>query len=196
MSSHPGGEVVDLDDPDGDGPPPAPADPQDKLAPPELLAELIHEHSAAVYRVAIFIVRDNALAEDVVQDTMIRVWQNYGSFRGDSPIRGWILRIAHNTAVSKLRKIKDESWDPAMLPDSVGRADVERTVEGREDLVTLGKAMENLDELSRSIVVLREVEGLSYEEIAEALEITLPTVKTRLLRARRTLQGSLREVAQ
>ena len=143
---------------------------------------------------AIFIVRDSALAEDVVQETMISVWQKYGSFRGDSPIRGWILRIAHNTAVSRLRKIKDESWDPATLPDRVGRADVERTVEGREDLVALGQALEDLDELSRSIVVLREVEGLTYEEIAEALEITLPTVKTRLLRARRTLQASLQEV--
>ena len=162
----------------------------------ELLAELVEEHSAAAYRVAQFIVRDAALAEDVVQDTMIRVWQNYGSFRGDSPIRGWILRIAHNTAVSRLRKIKDETWDPATLPDSVGRADVERTVEGREDLITLGKAMEELDELSRSIVVLREVEGLSYEEIAEALDITLPTVKTRLLRARRYLQAALQEASQ
>ena len=162
----------------------------------ELLAELIDEYSAAAYRVALFIVRDPALAEDVVQDAMIRVWQHYGTFRGDSPIRGWILRITHNTAVSRLRKIKDESWDPATLPDSVSSADVERTIEGRSDLVALGKAMEELDELSRSIVVLREIEGQSYEEIAETLEITLPTVKTRLLRARRSLQSSLAEVMQ
>ncbi len=191
-----GGSDDESGDEDASGADTEQSEPESKQASPELLEELIREHSAAVYRVAIFIVRDNALAEDVVQDTMIRVWQNYGSFRGDSPIRGWILRIAHNTAVSKLRKIKDETWDPATLPDSVGKANVERTVEGREDLVTLGKAMEGLDDLSRSIVVLREVEGLAYEEIAEALEITLPTVKTRLLRARRTLQGALQEAGQ
>jgi len=168
------------------------AEPVRQRATSAELTELVEAHSAAVYRVAISIVRDPALAEDVVQDTMIRVWEALPTFRGDAPIKTWILRIAHNSAVSLLRKIKDEAWDPGLMPDSVDQANVSRTVEARSDLVTLGDALKDLDELSRSVVVLREVEGLTYDEIAQALDITLPMVKTRLLRARRSLQASLK----
>lgn len=176
--------------PDDDASGVADAPPKRERASEAELALLVDEHAAAVYRVAVSIVRDPALAEDVVQDTMIRVWEALPTFRGDAPIRTWILRIAHNSAVSLLRKVKDEAWDPVTLPDSVDSADVSRTVVARSDLTAMGEALKGLDELSRSIVVLREVEGLSYEEIAETLDITLPTVKTRLLRARRTLQAS------
>ena len=172
-----------------------PATVPDRRPSNEELRALVDEHGAAIYRVAIGIVRDPALAEDVVQETIIRVWKSLPTFRGESPIRGWILRIAHNVAVSLLRKIRDEAWDPGTMPERTASDDVSRTVVERDDLVALGEALDGLDELSRSLIVLREVEGLSYDEIAETLEISLPTVKTRLLRARRTLQASGREVS-
>lgn len=158
----------------------------------EQLRQIIDDHSQSIYRVAISIVRDPGLAEDVAQETVIKVWESMGSYRGEAPLRNWILRIAHNTAVSLLRKLRDEAWDPSTLPETHGVVDVERRVQGRDDLVALGEALAGLDELSRSIVVLREIEGLTYEEISESLEISLPTVKTRLLRARRSLQNSVR----
>ena len=106
-------------------------------------------------------------------------------------MRGWVLRIAHNTSVSTLRRVRDSATDPSKLPEASDPIGVNRVVEGRLAAGELLVALEQLDELSREIVVLREVEGLSYDDIAEALDVPIPTVKTRLLRARRQLAVSL-----
>lgn len=147
-----------------------------------------------MFRVAISIVQDSALAEDVVQDSIIKVWDGLANWRGDGSLRSWILRIAHNTAVSTLRKIHDEAWDPAKLPDTAQTGAVESTVESRDDLVRLRDAIAELDDLSRSILVLRETEGMPYDEIAATLDITLGQVKIRLLRTRRQLASKVRGV--
>ncbi len=152
---------------------------------------LVEEYSAAVYRLARSVVRDPALADDVTQDTFIAVWKHLEEFRGDGSMRGWVLRIAHNTAVSTLRRVKDTATDPSMLPDASEPITVNRVVEGRVAMEALSDALGELDGLSRAIVVLREVEGLSYDDIAEALGVPIPTVKTRLLRSRRQLAVSL-----
>jgi RNA polymerase sigma-70 factor (ECF subfamily) len=148
----------------------------------------VAEHVEAIYRVAISVVRDPALAEDVVQETVIKAWQSLGTYRGEGSERAWILRIAHNTAVSTLRRIRDEATDPGNLPDQPDPRDPARHHEGRSDLELLREGLDGLDELSRSILVLRDVQGLAYQDIADALDIPVPTVKTRLLRARRELQ--------
>ena len=153
----------------------------------ERLRVMIDEHSGAVYRVALGVVRDPSLAEDVTQETMISAWKSLATYRGEGSERSWILRIAHNTAVSTLRRIRDEATDPGLRPDRpVPGAEVHAA--GRGDLAVLRSALDSLDELSRSIVILRDVEGLSYAEIADTLAVPVPTVKTRLLRARRELQ--------
>ncbi len=165
---------------------------------PELdrqLRQLIDEHAAAVHHLAYGILHDPGLAEDVVQETMIKAWRGLADFRGDSSTRTWVLRIAHNTAVDALRRRRDRAVAPEDLPeDSAGStlADPAARAAGRSDLATLRDALADLDQLSRSIVVLREIEGLSYQEIAETLDISTALVKTRLLRARRTLQAAVR----
>lgn len=156
-------------------------------------ALIVEEHSAAVYRLARSVVRDPALADDVTQDTFIKVWKHLDTFRGESSLRSWILRIAHNTAVSTLRKIRDSATDPAKLPEASDPIGTTRMVEGRIAADQLREALEELDELTRSIVVLREVEGMSYDDIARTLDVPIPTVKTRLLRARRRLATMLEE---
>lgn len=153
----------------------------------ERLRALIGEHSTAVYRVALGIVRDPALAEDVTQETIISAWQALASHRGDASERSWILRIAHNSAVSTLRRIRDEATDPRLLPDRAV-PDAEVHAAGRSDLAMLRSGLDSLDDLSRSIVILRDVENMSYAQIADALAVPISTVKTRLLRARRELQ--------
>lgn len=158
------------------------------------LERLIVEHTDAVFRVTFGVLRDRGLAEDAVQETMIRAWRGLDGFRGDSSERTWILRIAHHTAISALRRRRDRSTAPEDLPrDHTGdrTADPAARAAGRADLAAVGAALNQLDEMSRSIVVLREVEGLSYQQIADALGVNVPTVKTRLLRARRTLQAAL-----
>lgn len=154
-------------------------------------AALVEEHTPAVYRLARSVVQDSALADDVVQDTFIQVWKHLDQFRGEGSIRGWILRIAHNTAVSTLRRIKDSAVDPQRLPEVHESIGTSRVVEGRAAVEDLRVALDGLDDLSRGVVVLREVEGMSYEEIAETLGVPIPTVKTRLLRARRQLSVTL-----
>lgn len=167
------------------------------------LQVLIREHGDAVYRVALSVVRHRQHAEDVAQESMVKAWQSLGSYRGEAPLRNWLLRITHNTAVSSLRRRREEPADPALLPEGAGRPTKgrhlgpaptpETIVEGRAVIDDFQVALGRLDELSRSIVVLRDVEGLAYEEISELLSVPLPTVKTRLLRARRLLATTLKD---
>ncbi|MEI2700457.1 MAG: RNA polymerase sigma factor [Microthrixaceae bacterium] len=165
---------------------------------PELdrqLRQLIDEHAAAVHQLAYGILHDPGLAEDVVQETMIKAWRGLAEFRGDSSTRTWVLRIAHNTAIDALRRRRDRAVAPEDLPDDQTASDTGDPAvraAGRSDLETLRDALGELDQLSRSIVVLREIEGLSYQEIADTLDISTALVKTRLLRARRALQAAVR----
>jgi len=154
------------------------------------LSELIDQHADAVYRVAFGILHDRGLAEDVVQETMVKAWRSLDTFRGDSSLRTWVLRIAHHTAISAVRRRRDQAMAPEDLPDEPSGDDPGARAAAREELRAVGDALNGLDEVTRSIVVLREVEGLSYQQIADTLDVPVPTVKTRLLRARRTLQAA------
>ena len=178
-------DPIDPDDPDA----PRPKGPFDPGV--VSMEDLIREHSDAVYRVALSVTRDPILAEDVSQDALIKAWQALPSFRGDSPLRNWVLRITHNTAISTLRKRRDELREPDQLPERVVHGSVESAVQDRLALGRFEEALADLDELSRSIVVLREVEGLSYSELCDVLDLPMPTIKTRLLRARRQLAHAL-----
>ena len=160
-----------------------------------LVRTIIDEHAAAMYRVAISIVRDGALAEDVVQESIVKAWQAAGTFRGDASLKSWVLRIAHNTAISMLRKRREEFRDPATLPEPASTLSLDRQVQSKMMLEQLWIALAGMDELTKTIVVLRELEAMSYEEIAQTLTVPLPTVKTRLFRARRALSVALKEWA-
>ncbi len=159
--------------------------------PEELLDALVREHLDAVYRVAYSVVRDNALAEDVAQDAILKAWKALPTFRGDSSMRSWVLRITHNTAISTLRRRREEYRDPALLPEKESRSSTESEAVQHLSIDAFEGALDQLDELSRSIIVLREVEGLTYEEISDLVGVPLPTVKTRLLRGRRVLAAAL-----
>ncbi len=168
---------------------------KDTAADPDDLHQLVVEHGDAIYRLALSVVRDKPLAEDVAQETLVKAWLALPSFRGDASLRSWVLRIAHNTAISTLRQRRAVVIDPLDMPEEETKP--ERSVESRVQsgvvMDEFVEALDTLDELSRSIVVLRELEGMAYDEIAEVLDVPLPTVKTRLLRARRRLGTALRE---
>lgn len=156
------------------------------------LNALIDEHAEAAFRVANGILRNPSLAEDAVQEAMIKAWQSLPGFRGDSSLRSWILRITHNTAISMLRLRREAVMAPEDLPDIPGGIDPARSSAALSDLRDVRRALEGLDELSRSVVILREVEGMSYQEIADTLQVPVSTVKTRLLRARQRLASAIR----
>lgn len=155
------------------------------------LEQLVREHWEPTYRVVLALVRDHSLAEDVTQEALLKAWKALPGFRGDASLRNWILRIAHNTAISMLRRRRPEPREPWDLPE-------ERSGRDASDLALDGMLMDQfktalagLPPRTRAIVVLREVEGRSYEDIAEIVGLPLSTVRTRLFRARRQLAEAL-----
>ena len=158
------------------------------------LRAVVDRHASAVYRVARSIVHDPALADDVVQETMLTAWRKSPVPPGEEIPRAWLLRVARNTAISMLRTRREDLHGPDTLPDG-GTDDsaTVRTVEGRAQLDELWEAMGHLDEDARALIVLKEVDDLSYEEIADALDLPLSTVKTRLFRARKALKDAMKE---
>ena len=181
------GPVVVYTSQSSKGQPAVPGDDRDSLD----LETLYRNHAPAMYRVAVAVVRNPTLAEDVVQESLIKAWLGLEHFRGDAQLRTWLLRITHNTAVSELRRIRDTSLSPLDLPDREAPSP-DAEVINRALMAAFEKALFELDPLSRAIVTLREIEGLSYDEIAEVLGVPLSTVKTRLFRARNELKDRLR----
>ena len=167
--------------------------PDPASAPAEELRSVVDRHAAAVYRLAVSIVHDPALAEDVVQETMIKAWRNAPVDDDGAIPRQWLMKVARNTAISLLRTRREDLHGPDTLPDAGGGVETPRAVESRAALDDLWVALSRLDEDARALIVMREVDGLSYEEIAGALGLPLPTVKTRLFRARRALKDALKE---
>lgn len=159
----------------------------------EDLRSVVDRHAVAVYRVAVSIVHDSALAEDVVQETMIKAWRHAPlDANGEIPPQ-WLMRVARNSAISLLRTRREDLHGPETLPESVSGVETTRTVEGRAALEELWVALGRLDEDARAFIVMREVDGLSYEEMAATVGLSLSTVKTRLFRARRALKDELKE---
>ncbi len=146
---------------------------------------LVHRHQAPVYRVALRMLGTAADAEDVAQETFVQAWRSLARFHGNSAFATWLYRIATNRSLDVLAKRRpsedlddlqgDSSLDPAAI-----YAQRERTA-GVLDVV------QALPPDQRAPLVLREFEGLSYEEIGAVLGISLAAVKGRIHRARLTL---------
>ena len=145
-------------------------------------------------------------AEDVVQETFIRAWRALHQFRGDAQFYTWLYRIAVNTAKKSLMELKR---DPVMTEsalksvdddDETSRRENELTSEStpeselaaREIAAAVNAAMEALPEDLRQAVTLREIEGLSYEEIAEAMNCPIGTVRSRIFRAREAISARVK----
>jgi len=155
--------------------------------------EVVRRYQRRVYAVALRIVRRHDVADDVTQDTFVRAHRALGSFDRSRPFGPWICRIAANLAVNHVRspEAREEG-----LPD--GHAETPSHREGplqgvldREAREQLQRAMARLSAEQRAVFVLRAVEGLSYKEIAEALDISAGTVMSRLFRARERLVEDL-----
>jgi len=155
---------------------------------------LVERHRDVVFRVAARIVGRDA-AEDVSQDAFLRAFHRLHHFRGEAPFRAWLLQIAHHAALDAVRRrrIVDEDSDAAEEapePDAQ-RLPAER-LERRERAERLESKLGRLRYEHRAVLVLRDLEGLSYEQIAVATETPVGTVKGRLHRARGELIDLLR----
>jgi RNA polymerase sigma-70 factor, ECF subfamily len=155
--------------------------------------QLVEQHRDGVVRVAGRIVGRQD-AEDVSQDAFLRAFHRLGDFRGDAPFRSWLLRIAHNAALDHLARRRAEPVVPETFDaseQSAQRPPAER-LEVRERIERLERKLRGLSPQHRVVLVLRDAEGLSYEEIADITATPLGSVKGRLHRARREFIDMLR----
>ena len=153
--------------------------------------DVYEEHSQTVYRVAYTYMKNRPDAEDALQETMLRAWRGFRGFRGEAQWRTWFHRIAVNTCIDILRKRKPDSSLDTMAEDGFdppdSRVSVSGELEAKERKRRLREAIGELNEKDRMLIVLRDVRGMSYEEIASTLRLPLGTVKSRLKRAREHL---------
>jgi RNA polymerase sigma-70 factor (ECF subfamily) len=151
--------------------------------------ELASRYYPGVVRVVYRLCGDTGLAEDMAQEAFLRSWVNLSSFRPQSSLRNWLYRIAVNATLDVLRRRPDEAIEDEavqMVPDQA--AGPEATLIENERVALLQQAMHALPEAARSVLVLREYGGLSYQEIASALDIPVGTVMSRLNYARNRLR--------
>jgi len=165
-------------------------------------ADLVKRYEAKIFRLAQHITQNREDAEDVLQETFLKAYEHLDQFQGNSKFYTWIVRIAVNQALMKLRRRKtdksvslDETIDTG--EDTVTREvaawdeDPEQRFSREELGEILDSTIESLAPTYRSVFLLRDVDDLSTEETAEALGISVPAVKSRLLRARLQLREKL-----
>jgi RNA polymerase sigma-70 factor (ECF subfamily) len=155
-------------------------------------SELVRIHARGVFNVVFHMCGDALIADDAAQETFIRAWQNLRSYRPQTSLRNWLYRIAFNAGMDMLRKEK------RILPNDIDEMDLrdersgpEAQVSQQERTTLVQKAVLSLPDASRAVLVLREYEGMSYSEIADALDIPLGTVMSRLNYARKLLKENL-----
>ncbi len=151
---------------------------------------LVLRYRQLVLGIAYRVCGDAALAEDVAQDTFVRVWNRLHTFRPEGSMRGWLCRIATNMTIDALRRQRPTvDVEQVALEAPGGRP--EAAALRSERAAAVRSAIAKLPVETRATLVLREYEGMSYQEIADSLEIPVGTVKSRLNDARRRLRGEL-----
>jgi RNA polymerase sigma-70 factor, ECF subfamily len=164
--------------------------------------ELVRRYEGKIFRLAQHITQNREDAEDVLQETFLKAYEHLDQFKGDSKFYTWIVRIAVNQALMKLRRRKtdksvslDETIDTG--EDTITREiaawdeDPEQRFSREELGDILDTAIQSLEPPYRSVFVLRDIDELSTEETADALGLSVPAVKSRLLRARLQLREKL-----
>jgi RNA polymerase sigma-70 factor (ECF subfamily) len=165
-------------------------------------AELVRRYEGKIFRLAQHITQNREDAEDVLQETFMKSYEHLDQFKGDSKFYTWIVRIAVNQALMKLRRRKtdksvsldeqiDTGEDTIVREIAAWDEDPEQQFSREELGSILDRAVQSLEPPYRSVFVLRDIDELSTEETAEALGLSVPAVKSRLLRARLQLREKL-----
>jgi RNA polymerase sigma-70 factor, ECF subfamily len=173
---------------------------------------LVERYQSRVFAIAFEIVKSREDAEDIAQESFVKAYFSLGSFKGDSSFFTWLYRIVHNMAFDVRRKLLRRGgatleYDEVKVAQgegtqissgvSMGKAIIgpQEAVLNRETATLLQKALAEISEEHRSVVVLREIDGLSYDEIAKVTGVSKGTVMSRLFYARKKLQQVLHEYA-
>jgi RNA polymerase sigma-70 factor (ECF subfamily) len=169
-------------------------------------ARLVTDYQRMVFQLALHLLGDAQEAMDLSQEVFLRVFRTLPQFRGQSSLRTWIYRIVLNQASNRQRwwrrrfrshqvALDEHVANHGELPESRSFAMPDRVLQQNETAARVWGALSELPFDQRAAIVLREIDGLSYEEIAESLGIAVGTVKSRLARARLNLRGVLRDAS-
>lgn len=185
--------------PPSPAPAPSPPSPEDRRAGFEREA-LVHLDS--LYRLALRLSGNEADAEDLVQEAMLRAYRSWERYTPGTNAKGWLLTILRHLFINEYRRkrrhpesVDLDTIEPFALLDEKQEEDPQTAFFDRIVDEEVLRAVDQLPEAFREAVMLSDVEGLSYEEIAKVLEVPVGTVKSRLYRGRRLLQGKLHEYA-
>ena len=169
---------------------------------------LVEKYQKKCFAIAYEVTRSQEDAEDVVQEAFVKAYLSLPGFKGESSFYTWLYRIVYNMAVDLKRrkarqggeriefderKISEELENRGMLEDRF--AGPGETISRKEQARRIQQVLDNLSEEHRTVILLREVEGMSYDEIAKVLGISKGTVMSRLFYARRKLQAALSDLA-
>lgn len=163
---------------------------------------LVTDHQRMVYQLSMHLLGDQQEALDLSQEVFLKVFRTLPQFRGQSTLRTWIYRIVVNQASNRQRwwrrrhraqqiRLEDLTATHGELPEVRGSAMPDRVLQQRETSDRVWSALRQLPFDQRAVIVLREIDGLSYEEIATSLDVAVGTVKSRLARAREGLRLAL-----
>lgn len=152
---------------------------------------LVREYQSRLYHTCLRMMADPEDARDMAQDILVKVWRSLPSFKGESSFSTWLYRIAVNTCLDELRRRKkaahasvealaESGWEPS-------DPEAEHLLELALNRDLLQKALQRLPDDFRTVIVLRDVNGLSYEEIAQIIDCPIGTVRSRLNRARKNM---------
>lgn len=165
--------------------------------------QLVLEHQNKVYSLAVRLSGDREEGADLAQEAFLKAWQGLSSFQGDSSFSTWLYRLTTNVCIDYLRgRKRRQGVEPALSLDDADSGwaepadwdqDPHRRLEETERRKALDRGLERLPEHQRRVLVLRELSGLSYQEIGQELELDLGTVKSRIARARLALRKILLE---
>ena len=162
----------------------------------EAFTEMVREHTPRLRMVVVRYFRSDQHADEIVQTVFIRAFLNITKFRGESTLSTWLHTITFNSIQMHVRAARNGK-NSLMLPDTGASEIIAAPVGGRPDAqlesaqlgAALGRAIDGLDEKSRMVLVLSDVEGLTYEEIAQKVGRPTSYVRTRLCRARTAIRG-------
>lgn len=170
---------------------------------------LVIKYERRIQRLIGRMVRDVDLVEDIAQETFIRAYRALAQFRGEAQFYTWLYRIAVNTAKKALMELKrnptvsensfksDDDDETSTLENELTSSETpESLLAGKEIAQMVNTAMEALPEELRQAITLREIEGLSYEEIAEAMNCPIGTVRSRIFRAREAISSRIKPLLE
>ena len=161
---------------------------------PERFEQLVLPHLDAAYNLARWLIGNPSDAEDIVQEAFLRALRFFEGFRGGDG-RAWLLKIVRNTSYSWVRKNRPaqltDEFDETIHSDESASENAEMKLLSRAESERVKKALEELPLTFREVLVLREIEGLSYKEISEVTGVAMGTVMSSLSRARQRLRNQL-----